>query len=115
MWPLDVRKYLFDIAQACELLAGFTAGKTFADYEADPLLRSGVERQFGIIGEALNLALRVDPSLAEQITGSGKIIAFRNRLVHGYSSVSNKVVWGVLEASLPTLKREVEALLAERS
>jgi uncharacterized protein with HEPN domain len=113
MKPLDVRKYLFDIAQACELLERFTAGKTFADYSADPLLRSGVERQFALAGEALNQALRVDPSLAEGVAGARRIIAFRNRLIHGYASVSNEVVWGLLETHLPALRRDVEKLLAE--
>jgi len=35
----DLRKYLFDIIQASQLLEQFTAGKTLADYERDPLLR----------------------------------------------------------------------------
>ena len=113
MKPLDVRKYLFDIAQACELLARFTQDKTFADYCADPLLRSGVERQFGIVGEALGQALRADPGLVERVAGARRIIAFRNRLIHGYASVSNEVVWGLLETHLPTLRRDVEKLLAE--
>lgn len=113
MKPLDVRKYLFDILQACRLLEQFTGGKTFADYSADALLRSGVERQFAIAGEALNQALRVDPGLAEGVAGARRIIAFRNRLVHGYASVSNEVVWGVLETHLPALRRDVERLLAE--
>lgn len=115
MKPRDVRKYLFDIAEACQLLEQFTAGKTFADYEDDPLLRSGVERQFEIIGEALRLALNVEPGLAERIGGAGRIIAFRNRLAHGYDTVSNKVVWGVFEANVPALKSDVDALLAEEA
>ncbi len=112
MRPPEVLKYLFDIAEACRLLDQFTEGRSFADYEADPLLRSAVERQFQIAGEALHLALRLDPALAERVTDSGRIIAFRNRLVHGYASVAHEVVWGLLEANLPTLRREVEALLA---
>jgi len=114
MLSLEVRKYLFDMRCACELLAGFTAGKTFADYCADPLLRSGVERQFEIVGEALRQALRVEPGLAGRLSNTGRIVAFRNRLIHGYSSVSNEVVWGILESNLPVLRREVEALLAEK-
>ncbi len=61
----------------------------------------------------LRQVVRLDPSLASRISDSRRIIAFRNRLIHGYASVSNEVVWGVLEASLPTLRREVQALLEE--
>ncbi len=46
MQPHETKKYLFDIAEACDLIAQFVKGKTFADYQGDPLLRSGVERQF---------------------------------------------------------------------
>lgn len=109
----ELRKYLFDIEQACELLAQFTAGKVFADYTADPMLRSAVERQFEIIGEALNQAIRLEPTLSGRISRTGRIIAFRNRLIHGYASVADDLVWGVLETSLPTLRREVAALLQE--
>jgi uncharacterized protein with HEPN domain len=49
----ECRKYLYDIQKACELLAEFARGKTLADYSADPLLRSGVERQFEIISPAV--------------------------------------------------------------
>jgi len=54
MRPPEVKKYLFDVWQACELLAQFAAGKTLIDYQGDALLRSGIERQFEIVGEALN-------------------------------------------------------------
>ena len=113
MLPREVRKYLFDIAQPCDLLIQFTKGKTLADYATDPLLRSAVEPQFEVIGEALNQILRITPSLSSRILDTQRIIAFRNRLIHGYTSVSNESVWGVLEASLPTLCREVQALLSE--
>ena len=115
MLPPEVRKYLFDIGQACDLLIQFTKGKTFSDYTGDALLRSAVERQFEVIGEALSQALQVEPNLAQRISDTRRIIAFRNRLIHGYASVSDELVWGVLEANLPTLRREVQALLDEVS
>jgi hypothetical protein len=74
--------------QACELLHQFTSGRSFDDYGKDALLRLAVERQFEIIGEALSRALRVDPTLASAVTDSGRIIAFRNRLMQGYASVT---------------------------
>ena len=42
---------------------------------------------------------------------SRRIINFRNILVHGYATVSDEVVWGVLEQNLPTLRQKVAALL----
>ncbi len=113
MKRLEIQKYLFDIHEACELLVQFTTGKTFSDYSADPMLRSAVERQFEIIGEALARLLRLDPSLRSRISDSGRIVAFRNRLIHGYSSVADDVVWGILEANLPSLREEVAALMKE--
>jgi uncharacterized protein with HEPN domain len=77
------------------------------------MLRSAVERQFEIIGEALGRALTLDPNLSSSISNTGRIIAFRNRLIHGYSSVADDVVWGILEANLPALRKEVAALMKE--
>ena len=41
----DARKLLWDARRAAEQVVRFTRGKTFAEYIADDLLRSGVERQ----------------------------------------------------------------------
>jgi uncharacterized protein with HEPN domain len=50
---LEAKKYLFDMRKAASLLAQFTTGKGFADYDRDAMLRAAVEREFEIIGEAL--------------------------------------------------------------
>jgi uncharacterized protein with HEPN domain len=113
MLPLEIRKYLFDIREACGLITEFTTGKTYEEFHADRMLRSAVERQFEIIGEALNQALQRDPALGSSISNAGRIIAFRHRLIHGYATVSDEVVWGVLETNLPVLTREVSRLLAD--
>jgi len=91
MQPHDTRKYLFDIAEACDLIGQFVAGKNFSDYKNDPLLRSGVERPFEIIGEALNQALRYDPALSAKISSTPRIIAFRNQLITG--TRSSRTMW----------------------
>ena len=113
MLPLEVRKYLYDIRQACELLHEFTAGKTVADYASHTMLRAAVERQFEIIGEALNQMLKREPALAPRLSDHRRIIAFRNRLIHGYADIDDEVVWGVLTTSLPRLRREIVALLPD--
>jgi uncharacterized protein with HEPN domain len=111
--PPEIAKYLNDIYQACLLLEAFTQGKTFNDYQADPQLRSAVERQFIVIGEALMQAERKEPALGQSISDLRKIIAFRNLLVHGYATIQNATVWGVVENDLAILKRQTEDLLKQ--
>ena len=109
---LEAKKYLFDIKQAADLLLRFSRGKTFTEFTADPLLRSAIERQFEIIGEALNQLSRIDAGTASAISEHRRIIAFRNILIHGYAAIDHRLVWGMLEGKLPDLHRQVEALLA---
>jgi uncharacterized protein with HEPN domain len=97
----SLRKFLFDISEACRLLTGFVSGKTHGDYRGDALLRSAVERQYEIIGEVLRGAVRLHPELTGRITHAERIIAFRNRPIHAYATVADEVVWGVVEADLP--------------
>jgi uncharacterized protein with HEPN domain len=111
--PRSIKKSLYDIQQAAGLIVKFTAGKTLADYSSDPLLRSAVERQFEIIGEALNRLVRMDARIAAQIAQYRQIVAFRNVLTHGYDAISDEVVWGIIEAHLPSLARDVDRLLSE--
>jgi uncharacterized protein with HEPN domain len=108
---LEARKYLYDIQDAAGLAAQFTAGKTFADYQTDPMLRLAVERAFSIIGEALNQLARVDAALAAAITDSRNIIAFRNILIHAYANVDDRIVWEIVEYKLPVLIREAADLM----
>jgi uncharacterized protein with HEPN domain len=109
----DANKLLWDAQEAVERIVRFTAGKAFADYEADDYLRSAVERQFEIVGEALNRLSRADPSAAASISGLARIVAFRNMLVHGYAGVDNRIVWGVIEGNLAALRATLRRLLAQ--
>ncbi len=111
--PLEAKKYLYDIVAAAELILHFTEGKTLEQYEADALLRSAVERQFEIVGEALAQLARLDPVLASQITDYRRIIAFRNLLIHGYAQVDNRLVWDIVRSKLPVLHQEVKELLEQ--
>jgi len=110
--PPEIAKYLHDVLTACRLLEDFTRGKSYADYQADALLRAGVEREFITIGEALMQAEKRDAAVLKPIGSLRQIIGFRNVLVHGYSAIADATVWGVVENDLPSLKQQVEAMLA---
>ncbi|MCH7908338.1 MAG: DUF86 domain-containing protein [Candidatus Hydrogenedentes bacterium] len=108
----ESKKHLEDIRYSVELIIEFTQGKTREDYETDALLRSGVERQFEVIGKALNRLSKSDSKIAENITHSRRIISFRNILIHGYDMLDHNVVWDVVLQDLPVLRSEVETLLS---
>ena len=110
---LEARKYLYDIQHAADLLIEFTTGKTFVDYERDAMLRAAVERQFEIIGEAITQLAKVDEKVVAGIENYRRIIAFRNVLIHRYVDVDDRLVWNVVETNLPTLIRDIKALLEE--
>ena len=110
----EERKYLYDIVEACQNIESFTQEMSLDRYLQELVIRSAVERQFLIVGEALGQAIRMSPDLAAKVTDADKIISFRNRLVHGYSSVSDEVVWGIVQGSLPRLLIETRKLLEEQ-
>jgi uncharacterized protein with HEPN domain len=111
--PRDARKYLYDMQKAASLIQQFTAGRTYDEYLADVMLRSAVERQFEIIGEALSQLAKLDAALAARISGHRQIIGFRNILIHGYETVNHRLVWGTVEINLPILRRELDELMSE--
>jgi uncharacterized protein with HEPN domain len=96
-------KYLWDARHAAERIARFTAGRDLDGYLADEMLRSAVERQFEIIGEAFTGLRRVAPDLATYMPDLPRIVAFRNVLIHGYATVDDRLVWSVVEGSLAGL------------
>ncbi len=107
---LEVRKYLFDIKRAATYLDRFSGGKTQNDYLNDPLLRSAIERQFEIIGEAISKLAKLDPAVVIHISDYRKLVNFRNILIHGYAEIDDYLVWDLLQSKLPVLLSEVNKL-----
>ena len=110
----ESKKLLEDIRLAAVKIQKFTSEKTFEDFSDDWLLQSGVERQFEIIGEALNRLDKQYPDTAKRISNKARIISFRNILIHGYDIVDEQVVWDIVKDYLPVLFNEVTDLLAEK-
>ena len=105
------KKLLLDVREAGESILQHTAGHTLLEYSADRFFRRAVEREFEIIGEALKRIEQSDSATAASISELRRIVDFRNRIIHGYDTVDDAVVWGIVEKHLPLLMKEVVALL----
>jgi uncharacterized protein with HEPN domain len=109
----DPRSFLWDVCDATDAILTFTRGRGLEQYRSDRMLRSAVERQFEIIGEALSRLAKADPDTAGRIPGLRRIVGFRNALIHGYDRIDDAVVWRIVESDLPELRAQVEVLRAE--
>jgi uncharacterized protein with HEPN domain len=107
----DPRAYLWDAREAADAIASFTDGRTLDDYLADRMLRAAVERQFEIIGEALRKLQKEATELARELPELAQAIAFRNILVHAYTTIDHRTVWRTIHESLPALRARLGALL----
>lgn len=106
-------KLLEDMRAAAEFILGATESLSLDDYHADQTLRFAVERNFEIIGEAVNRLHKIDPDTAAQIPEQRRIVAFRNLLIHAYDVIDDVQVWNVVKDSLPSFRQHVEGLLQE--
>lgn len=111
---LESKKILEDVRLAASHIHDFTAGRNFDDYSNDEMLQSAVERQFEIMGEALNRLSKIDPDTVSKISNFQRIISFRNILVHGYDVVDSAIVWDVIQQDLPKLHKQTQDLLGEK-
>lgn len=92
---------LWDALTAVHRIQEFVDARTWSDYADDLLLRSAVERQFEIAGEALSVLRKFDPDAVAKIPNAHKLIGMRNILIHGYALVSNETVWYAAANDLP--------------
>jgi len=106
----DILACLKDIEQSIiEIYEFLPEERNFFTFQKDLKTRKAVERNIEIIGEAMDRILKIDPGF--QITDSRKIVDTRNRIIHGYDSVSDDVIWLIVNRYLPILEIEVKKLL----
>ncbi len=82
-------------------------------YQSNRTVRSAVEREFTIVGEAVNALSRIDPGLSARKASARKIVGFRNMLVHDYPAIVDSVVWAIARNDAPLLRADCAALLDE--
>lgn len=106
--------YLWDVRRAIDAIRSFVESLDEESYLASTLVKSAVERQLEIIGEALNQLSNIDATITQQLPESELAIGLRNILIHGYAIVDDSLVWRTVNEDLPALRDRVETLLSQR-
>jgi uncharacterized protein with HEPN domain len=107
---IEIKTWLEDIERSINEINSFLPKKrNFFEFEKDLKTRKAVERNLEIIGEALSRILKIKPDI--EIRDSRKIVDTRNRIIHGYDSVTTDVLWFIVSKSLPVLKEDIDKLL----
>jgi len=105
----SVDLYLDDLVEAGKAILSYVDNISFEEFKTDRMRQSAVIREFEIIGEAVG-------KLPDELKMSSPDVAwqdikdFRNLLAHEYFGVDLEIVWQVVQANLPALIRQVEAL-----
>lgn len=107
-------KLLLDALGAIESAQEFVADCTLADYTANKMRRSAVERQLEILGEACSRLARLEPPLSESVENLKLAIDLRNRIIHGYDAIDDEIVYFTVTNDLDELKTDLSRLLAAR-
>ncbi len=108
-----IEKHLYDVLNAANEVEQFFDGKPklFEDFQQSKLLQRAVERNVEIMGEAINRILKIEPDF--ELPNAKAIINTRNRVIHGYDSVTTEFLWGLVIIHIPALKADVEKLLVK--
>jgi uncharacterized protein with HEPN domain len=107
----DLSAYLQDVLDACNSIEDVMSGISLDEYRSKRAVRSAVEREFIIIGEALRRVNALDERRFSSISNSRAIVDFRNLLAHDYGAVDDDAVFGLVYSDLIVLKVEVIELL----
>ena len=109
----DIKTWFYDILKAIEEIESFFLDrpKRYEDYRNDMRTKRAVERNIEIIGEAMGRILKKDDSI--HVSNARKLVDVRNWIIHGYDSVSDEAIWGIVIKYIPILKNEVEDILAK--
>jgi uncharacterized protein with HEPN domain len=110
MSPRDWKERARDILDAIGEIEAFTRGMDFEGFKADTKTMKAVELNLIVIGEA---AAGIPDGLEErhpQIPWS-LMRAMRNRLVHVYFAVDERLLWDTVKNDLPPLIKPLQSLL----
>lgn len=104
-------KLLFDALSAITTARSFVSGLSFEDYSKSVLLRSAVERQLEILGEACTRLANADASLFERVPTARLAIGLRNRIIHGYDAIDDETVFLTALQDLEPMSAQLQSWL----
>jgi uncharacterized protein with HEPN domain len=109
----ETAKRLLDARNACADIERYTTPEMQAALPDRRSLFLILYQLIEIAGEALNAAYKEDPDLGESIPSLRQVVDMRNRLIHGYDSVDDSIVWIVATERIPALRERLDALLRD--
>ena len=91
----EIKVWLFDIQNSInEIKSYFDEDLDFEKYQNDIKTKRAVERNFEIIGEAVNRITKKDPAF--EISDARNIIGLRNQIIHSYDYVCDDLIWSII-------------------
>ena len=108
----EINTWLYDILNAINEIDSFIGNDVSLEiFQGDIRTKRAIERNIEIIGEAMNRILKKDSDI--NISNARQIVDVRNRIIHGYDTVSDNILLAIVTQYLPILQKEVSSLLHE--
>ena len=104
--------YLWDMLEAAKEITAFLKGVRYDDFVRSKMIRSAVERQLMIVGEAANHVSEEFKEKHPEIPWR-QIIGQRNVLAHEYGDIKVERVWAAATINVPALLKALESLVPE--
>jgi len=109
--PHDPLVCIEDAVTACELIIQFTKDMDEAEFYVDLKTKAAVEREFEIVGEALNRIKKINVDILAGVDNWREIIGFRNVIAHGYDVVEDEIVWDSVKRDIPILLNQLKKIV----
>ena len=101
--------YLDDMIKFCEKVLSYTEGLDQEGFEADEKAYDATLRKLELVGEA---ATHIPETIRDTFSAIPwrKVVATRNRLIHGYLGIDNDILWSIIQDDIPALLNELKRI-----
>ncbi len=105
----NIKLYIEDIKESIKRIEKYASGLTFEEFSKDIMKIDAIVRNLSIIGEAIRNIPKEIKVKHRDIPWSD-IIGLRNKVVHEYFSVDEKILWNTIKKDLPDFKKQIAKL-----